>query len=101
MLLRRKSIFLTLWLSYILILLIPVTGTFILYTNMEKNISPHIAQLAHLRSLSIPSHAFYDHVVILFLGIPEYQKNKQSKLAYSSDIRPLPTHFPPSFPLIN
>ncbi|KRE75301.1 cache domain-containing protein [Paenibacillus sp. Soil750] len=37
MLLRRKSIFMTLWLSYILILLIPVTGTFILYTNMEKS----------------------------------------------------------------
>ncbi|CAN7263810.1 hypothetical protein [Paenibacillus sp. LjRoot56] len=37
MLLRSKSIFMMLWLSYILILLIPVTGTFILYTNMEKN----------------------------------------------------------------
>ncbi|OCT11241.1 hypothetical protein A8709_06055 [Paenibacillus pectinilyticus] len=37
MLLRRKSIFLTLWLSYILILLIPVSGTFVLYTNMEKS----------------------------------------------------------------
>ncbi|SFA77135.1 Two-component response regulator, YesN/AraC family, consists of REC and AraC-type DNA-binding domains [Cohnella sp. OV330] len=38
MLLRRKSIFLTLWLSYILILLIPVTVTFVLYTNMEKTL---------------------------------------------------------------
>ncbi|MFC0210993.1 AraC family transcriptional regulator [Paenibacillus chartarius] len=36
MLLRRKSIFLTLWLSYIMILLIPVTVTFLLYINMEK-----------------------------------------------------------------
>ncbi|MNI04835.1 hypothetical protein D3C73_577710 [compost metagenome] len=36
MLLRRKSIFLTLWLSYILILFIPVSVTFVLYTNMEK-----------------------------------------------------------------
>ncbi|CAI6079487.1 helix-turn-helix domain-containing protein [Cohnella sp. JJ-181] len=38
MLLRRKSIFLTLWLSYILVLLIPVTVTFVLYTNMEKTL---------------------------------------------------------------
>jgi len=37
-LLRRKSVFLTLWLSYILILLIPVTVTFVLYTNMEKTL---------------------------------------------------------------
>jgi AraC-like DNA-binding protein/cbb3-type cytochrome oxidase subunit 3 len=36
LLLRRKSIFLTLWLSYILILLIPVTVTFLLYSGMEK-----------------------------------------------------------------
>lgn len=38
MLLRRKSIFWTLWLSYILILLIPVTVTFVLYSNMEKTL---------------------------------------------------------------
>ncbi|MDF2662105.1 MAG: hypothetical protein K0Q94_4896, partial [Paenibacillus sp.] len=33
---RRKSVFLTLWLSYILILIIPVTVSAILYTNMEN-----------------------------------------------------------------
>lgn len=38
MLLRRKGIFLTLWLSYILILLLPITVTFVLYTNMEKTL---------------------------------------------------------------
>lgn len=35
---RRKSVFLTLWLSYILILIIPVTVSGILYTNMEHTL---------------------------------------------------------------
>lgn len=33
---RRKSVFLTLWLSYLLILIIPVAVSAILYTNIEK-----------------------------------------------------------------
>ncbi|MFC3769677.1 helix-turn-helix domain-containing protein [Paenibacillus sp. GCM10012303] len=33
---RRKSVFLTLWLSYIAILIIPVSVSFALYTSMEK-----------------------------------------------------------------
>ncbi|GAA3410274.1 helix-turn-helix domain-containing protein [Paenibacillus hodogayensis] len=35
---RRKSVFLTLLLSYILILIIPVTISAVLYTNMENNL---------------------------------------------------------------
>ncbi|WP_158289592.1 helix-turn-helix domain-containing protein [Paenibacillus flagellatus] len=36
MLRRRKSVFLTLWLSYIVILIIPVTVSAMLYASMEK-----------------------------------------------------------------
>lgn len=35
---RRKSVFLTLWLSYLLILVIPVSISAVLYTNMERTL---------------------------------------------------------------
>lgn len=101
MLLRRKSIFLTLWLSYILILLIPVTGTFILYTNMEKNMvdnanRSNLAMLEQARQVVDNNLQEIEQLGIQIATQPKLQtlwtiKDSEKYIQYEEAVRALKT----------
>ncbi|NQX64152.1 helix-turn-helix domain-containing protein [Paenibacillus qinlingensis] len=101
MLLRRKSIFLTLWLSYILILLIPVTGTFILYTNMEKNMvdtanRSNLAMLEQARQVVDNNLQEIEQLGIQIATQPKLQtlwtiKDNEKYIQYEEAVRALKT----------
>ncbi|OAS20634.1 helix-turn-helix domain-containing protein [Paenibacillus oryzisoli] len=101
MLLRRKSIFLTLWLSYILILLIPVTGTFILYTNMEKSMvenanRSNLAMLEQARQIVDKNLQEIEQLGIQIATQPKLQtlwtiKDSEKYIQYEEAVRALRT----------
>ncbi|GFZ90810.1 putative HTH-type transcriptional regulator YtdP [Paenibacillus marchantiophytorum] len=101
MLLRRKSIFLTLWLSYILILLIPVSGTFVLYTNMEKSMvdnanRSNLAMLEQARQVVDSNLQELEQLGIQIATQPKLQtlwtlKDSEKYIQYEEAVRALKT----------
>ncbi|MGG1554704.1 helix-turn-helix domain-containing protein [Paenibacillus ferrarius] len=99
MLLRRKSIFLTLWLSYILILLIPVTVTFVLYINMEKTMvdnanRSNLAMLEQARQIVDTNLQEMEQLGVQIATQPKLQtlwtmKDSEKYIQYEETIRAL------------
>lgn len=78
MLRRRKSVFLTLWLSYIAILLIPVAVSAVLYTSMEKTMvesasRSNLAMLEQVRQIMDSHLKEIDQMAVQIATHPKLQ----------------------------
>lgn len=75
---RRKSVFLTLWLSYIAILIIPVSVAAVLYTNMERTMvdnanRSNLAMLEQVRQVMDNHLLEIDRLIVQISTHPKLQ----------------------------
>jgi two-component system response regulator YesN len=75
---NRKSVFLTIWLSYMLILIIPVSVSIILYTSMESRMiangsRSNLAMLEQVRQIVDNRLKEIDHLIVQIATHPKLQ----------------------------
>lgn len=99
MLRRRKNVFLTLWLSYVLILLIPVSISILLYTNIENTMvdnanRSNLAMLEQAQQIVDSQMQDIDRMIVQIYTHPKLQTlwnldNGEQYLEYSEAVTAL------------